>query len=220
MHTTHTSRSHSTTGSQETRNLQLEIDHLRRKLHCKQRMAFPLSSGSESKEDSSYRPRSRTSPIESFSYKKERYHKQRSKSPTYRSLGNDAMSRALRQISKSSFTQRIDRAKLPHRFAQPTFTIYNGRTDLVEHVSHFNQRIVVYSRNKALMCKVFPSSLGTVAMSWFDGQDEGSIGSFQELTRAFGARFVTCSRIPRPLDSLLSMVIREGGTLKIYSDRY
>ena len=220
MHTTHTSRSHSTIGSQETKNLQLETDHLRRKLHCKQRMAFPSSSGSKSKEDSSYRPRSRTSPSESFSYKKERYHKQRSKSPTYRSLGNDAMSRALRQISKSSFTQRIDRAKLPHQFAQPTFTIYNGRTDPVEHVSHFNQRMVVYSRNKALMCKVFPSSLGTVAMRWFDGQDEGSIGSFQELTKAFGARFVTCSRIPRPLDSLLSMVIREGETLKIYSDRY
>ena len=225
MHTTHTSRSNSRTRSHlshggETRNLQLEIDHLRRKLRRKQRMAFPSSSGSKSGEDSSYRPRSRTPPSESFSYKEECYHKQRSKSITHKSLGNDAISRALHQISKSLFTRRIDRAKLPHQFAQPTFTIYNGRTDPVEHVSHFNQRMVVYSRNKALMCKVFPSSLGTVAMRWFDGQDEGSIGSFQELTKAFGARFVTCSRIPRPLDSLLSMVIREGETLKIYSDRY
>ena len=47
-----------------------------------------------------------------------------------------------------------------------------------------------------------------------------SIGSFEELTRAFGARFVTCNRVPRPLDSLLSMVMREGETLKTYSDRY
>lgn len=47
-----------------------------------------------------------------------------------------------------------------------------------------------------------------------------SIGSFEELTRAFRARFVTCSRVPRPLDSLLSMVMREGETLKTYSDRY
>ena len=164
MHTTHTSRSHSTIGSQETRNLQLETDHLRRKLHCKQRMAFPSSSGSKSKEDSSYRPRSRTSPSESFSYKEEWYHKQRSKNPTHRSLENDLMSRALCQISKSPLTRRIDRAKLPRRFVQPTFTIYNGRTDPVEHVSHFNQRMVVYSRNKALMCKVFPSSLGPIVM--------------------------------------------------------
>ena len=130
------------------------------------------------------------------------------------------MSKALRQIAKSPFTQRIDRAKLPHHFTQPIFIIYNGRTGLVEHVSHFNQRMVIHSRNEALMCKVFPSSLNPVAMRWFDGLEEGSIGSNEELTRAFEARFVTCSKVPKPLDSLLSMVIREGETLKTYSDKY
>ena len=29
-----------------------------------------------------------------------------------------------------------------------------------------------------------------------------------------------CSRVPRPLDSLLSLSMREGETLKTYSDRY
>ena len=47
-----------------------------------------------------------------------------------------------------------------------------------------------------------------------------SINSFRELTQAFSSRFVTCSRVPRPLDSLLSLFIREGETLKTYSDRY
>ena len=98
--------------------------------------------------------------------------------------------------------------------------IYNGRIDLVEHVSHFNQRMVVHSKNEALLCRVFPSSLGPVAMRWFDSLGKGSINSFQELTRAFRARFVTCSRVPHPLDSLLSMTMREGETLRTYSDRY
>ena len=31
---------------------------------------------------------------------------------------------------------------------------------------------------------------------------------------------MTYSRIPKPLDSLLSMAMREGETLKTYSDRY
>ena len=31
---------------------------------------------------------------------------------------------------------------------------------------------------------------------------------------------MTCSTVPKPLDSLLSMVMREGETLKTYSDRY
>ena len=80
--------------------------------------------------------------------------------------------------------------------------------------------MVVHSKNETLMCKVFPSSLGPVAMRWFDGLKEASINSFKELTRAFGARFVTCSRAFRPLDSLLSMTIREEETLKTYFDKY
>jgi len=100
------------------------------------------------------------------------------------------------------------------------FTMYNGRMDPIEHVYHFNQRMVVHSRNEALICKLFQSSLGPVAMRWFDGLEEGSINSFRQLTRAFRARFVTCNRVPRPLDSLLSMTMAEGETLKTYSDRY
>ncbi|XP_075640612.1 uncharacterized protein LOC142612401 [Castanea sativa] len=82
------------------------------------------------------------------------------------------MSRAFNQISKSPFTRRIEGGKLPQQFTQPVFTMYNGRTDPVEHVSHFNQRIVVHSKNETFMCKVFPFSLGPVAIRWFDGLQE------------------------------------------------
>ena len=98
--------------------------------------------------------------------------------------------------------------------------MYNGKTDPVEHVSHFNQRMTVHSKNENLMCKVFPSSLGLVAIRWFDGLQEGSLNSFKELTRAFGALFVTCGRVSRPLDSLLSMIMHEKETLKMYSNKY
>ena len=148
----------------------------------------------------------------------ERHGRQRGKNPSRKGLGNDAMSRALNHISKSPFTRRIEGGKLPRRFTQPTFTMYNGRTDPVEHVSHFNQRMAVQSKNETLMCKVFPSSLGLVAMRWFDGLREGSINSFKELTGAFSSWFVTCSRVPRLLDFLLSMTMVEGEILKIYSD--
>ena len=130
------------------------------------------------------------------------------------------MSKALDQISKSPFTRKIEGARLPRRFHQPTFTIYNGRTDPVEHVSQFNQRMVVHSKNETLMCKVFPSSLGLVAMRWFNGLKTNSIDSYKQLTQAFGSRFIMNSRAPRPLSLLLSLSTREGETLKAYSDRY
>ena len=98
--------------------------------------------------------------------------------------------------------------------------MYNGRMNSVKHVSHFNQRMVVHSKNEALMCKVFPSSLGPVAMRWFNGLGASSIDSFKDLTQAFGSRFITCSKVHRPLDSLFSLSIREGETLKTYLNRY
>jgi len=130
------------------------------------------------------------------------------------------MSKALQQISKSPFVRRIKKAKLPHRFSWSTFTIYKGRTNPVEHVSHFNQKMAIHASNEALICKVFPFSLGLVTMRSFDALEEASVGSFEELTREFGTRFITCSRVPKLVDSLLSMAMREGETLKTYSDRY
>jgi len=98
--------------------------------------------------------------------------------------------------------------------------MYNGKTDPVKHVNHFNQRMAIHSRDKALMCKAFPSSLGPVAIRWFDNLKADSINSFKELTQEFGSRFITCSRVPRPLSSLLSLSMREEETLKTYSNRY
>ena len=64
----------------------------------------------------------------------------------------------------------------------------------MEHVSHFNQKMAVHSKDEALMCKIFPSSLGPMAMRWFNGLKVNSIDSFKKLTQSFGAHFITCSR--------------------------
>ena len=80
--------------------------------------------------------------------------------------------------------------------------------------------MVVHSKDDALMCKVFPSSLGLVTMRWFNGLRANSIDSFKELTQAFGSCFITCSKVPWPLYLLSSLSMREWETLKTYSDRY
>ena len=78
----------------------------------------------------------------------------------------------------------------------------------------------LHTHNDALMCKVFPSSLGPTALRWFNGLRKGSIHSFSELIQEFGVRFVTCSRVPQPVDALLSMRMRAGKTLRSYASRY
>nr|XP_023914561.1 uncharacterized protein LOC112026109 [Quercus suber] len=202
--------------------MQREIDDLKRRLRrARRRRSEPspdLPSDDES--DDEYRQRSRTPLSETFSHEEERYRRRKRDSPTPRGLGSDAMSKALDQLSKSPFTRRIEEAMLPRRFQQPIFAVYNGKTDPVEHVSQFNQRMAVHSKNEALMCKVFPSSLGPVAMRWFNGLRTNSIDSYRQLTQAFGSRFVTTSKPPQPMSALLSLSMCDGETLKAYSDKY
>ena len=205
------------------KDMQREINELKKKLRRarRRRASFESESSSGDTEDDTYRQRSRTLPSETFSGDEEySSYRQKSKSTVHKGLRNKAMNEALNQVAKSPFTRRIEGASLPRRFNQSTFSLYNGRTDSVKHVSHFNQKMAVHSKNEALMCKIFPSSLGPMAMRWFNGFRANSIDSFKKLTQSFGARFITCSRVPLPLGSLLSMSMREGETLKAYSDRY
>ena len=171
MHTTHTGESQSRGGShlsheENTRSMQLKINRLRRRLHCEQRRETLSISDPSSKDDNdnNYRLKSKTPPSESFSNDQDRHYRRRREIPSRQGLGNNAIGRALNQISKSHFTRRIKDGKHPRQFTQPTFTMYNGKTDPMEHVSHFNQRMAVHSRNEILICKVFPSSLGPMAM--------------------------------------------------------
>ena len=80
--------------------------------------------------------------------------------------------------------------------------------------------MVVHSQEETLLCRVFPSSLGPMSIRWFDGLRTNSISSFKKLTKSFCSRFITCSRVPKPLDSLLSMSMREGEFVKAYAESY
>ena len=106
-----------------------------------------------------------------------RHHRNRSRSHGYEDRGSDspeerqphnaamgAMSRALRRAARSPFFDEIERAPMPSRFTRPPFNSYDGKTDPMEHVSHYIHMMSLHAHNDALMCKVFPSSLGSTAL--------------------------------------------------------
>ena len=140
VHTTHTSgsrfqmRNHISHGRDDNKAMQREIDDLKRQLHWAQQKWSPSSSDvfSNDEENTIYRQRSRTPPSESFSYDEECLHWRRRRSPSHKGVGTDVMKKTLSQISKSPFTRGIEKTKLPRRFHQPMFAMYNGRTDPVE----------------------------------------------------------------------------------------
>ena len=180
-------RGHAIHEQADEKAMQREIDDLKKRLRRAQRKQTPSSSdvSSNDEEDASYRQRSGTPPSESFSCEEEHPHKRRRRSPSGRGVGTNVMKKALSQISKSSFTWGIEKAKLPRRFHRPTFAMYNGRTKPVEHMSQFKKKMVVHSQDEALLCRVFLSSVGPMQMRWFDGLRTNSISSFKKLTQSF-----------------------------------
>ena len=108
----------------------------------------------------------------------------------------DAMSCALCRAPWSPFSDNIEQVPMPSRFTWPPFNSYDGKTDPVEHVSHYIQMMSLHVHNDALMCKVFPLSLGPTTLRWFNGLRKGSVHYFAELIQEFSARFVMCSRMP------------------------
>ena len=49
----------------------------------------------------------------------------------------DTMSQALRRVAYSPFLDESKHTKMPRRFTRLPFTIYDGKTDSMEHVSHY-----------------------------------------------------------------------------------
>ena len=109
---------------------------------------------------------------------------------------------------------------MPSRFTRPSFNSYDGKTDPVEHVSHYIQMMSLHTHNDALMCKVFPSSLEPTALRWFNGLRKGSIHRFADLIQELGIRFMTCSWVLQLVDTLLSMKMRATETLCNYTSWY
>ena len=121
MQTTHTNRSQSRGRShvsyaKDERDMQREIDKLKKKLRRARRRRSTLESESSSEDidDATYRRRSRTLPSETFSGDEEYSgHRRKNESPTHKGLGNKAMNEALNQVTESPFTRRIEGASLP-----------------------------------------------------------------------------------------------------------
>uniref|UniRef100_A0A2N9F8L8 Uncharacterized protein n=1 Tax=Fagus sylvatica TaxID=28930 RepID=A0A2N9F8L8_FAGSY len=135
-------------------------------------------------------------------------------------IGRETVWKALHQISHSPFSKEIESARLPRNFSAPTYVMYDGKADPVGHISHYRQSMALHLGNNALMCRMFPSSLGPMSLRWFNRLPHSSIYSWNELAEAFVSRFITNSRKPKEFASLMSMRMKDSESLKNYSARY
>lgn len=118
------------------------------------------------------------------------------------------------------FVRQIARAMLPKKFKAPSFTLYDGKSDPTDHICHYKQAMMLHADDEVLMCRIFLSSLGPLAVRWYYKLEPASIKSFYQLQKSFKARFITNEVQPKQANSLWAMQIQPGKTLRVYSAWY
>ncbi|XP_028065542.1 uncharacterized protein LOC114268559 [Camellia sinensis] len=130
------------------------------------------------------------------------------------------MDRELARFTTTPLSPEIESMPLPVGFHQPKFTLYDGKMDQYMHVSHDWQVMARHRRNDALLCLIFPTSLGELGLKWFKRLPKGSIKGRQRLAEVFVTRFKTNTQTPKEVGHLLSVKIESGGSLKAYNSKY
>jgi hypothetical protein len=70
-------------------------------------------------------------------------------------------------VIQSPFVSDIVRAARPRRFVEPTFKLYDGKSDPVVHLKHYLQRMSCWQDHNPSLCRSFASSLGEKGLEWF-----------------------------------------------------
>ena len=75
----------------------------------------------------------------------------------------------------TSFDSHIISYEPPREFLVPNFTMYEGTSDLFDHLLHYQQLMTLEIGNDILLCNVFLASLHGLTLSWFHCLPQNSI---------------------------------------------
>ncbi|PON38250.1 hypothetical protein PanWU01x14_314060, partial [Parasponia andersonii] len=88
----------------------------------------------------------------------------------------------------------------PRDFTTPTFRPFEGKTEPLDHIYHFQQKMALETRDEAVTCKVFSTTLAGPALLWF------RLGPSRRLVRLKPAAGINASGPPPS-----KLTIQHGG---------
>ena len=108
----------------------------------------------------------------------------------------------------------------PRGFSIPPFAMYDGSSDLYDHMLHYNQAMILNAGDNRLLCKVFSASLKGPALAWFHKLPRGSINTFGELWAAFVSHYLFSVKLKGKISSLQSILKREDESIRDFTRRF
>ena len=88
------------------------------------------------------------------------------------------------------FSTKIVKAPHYEKVKMPNVDLYDGTTDLEEHLGVYRAQMYVQDVDDAAYCRFFPATLKEVAQAWFNGLAPESVSCFQDLNDRFVSQFI------------------------------
>ncbi|XP_021752517.1 uncharacterized protein LOC110718023 [Chenopodium quinoa] len=97
---------------------------------------------------------------------------------------------------------------------------YNGTTTPKNHVSAFENYMVLYTMTDSVWCKAFPLTLEGLVAEWCGAILKGSVYSYNQLKRIFMEHFVTLVDCTRMTTELMSLVPGKEEPMRDFITRF
>ncbi|PQQ11223.1 uncharacterized protein Pyn_18894 [Prunus yedoensis var. nudiflora] len=102
----------------------------------------------------------------------------------------------------------------------PKIPLYDGMTDLYDHLDNFHYDMEGRGANEATKCRLFPTTLKGLVTSWFKRLAPKSISSFAELRKVFLERYMIISDRLYTANDLSTVRQRPDEKLRDYITRF
>ncbi|KAL0391483.1 UNVERIFIED_CONTAM: hypothetical protein Slati_4533400 [Sesamum latifolium] len=109
--------------------------------------------------------------------------------------------------------------ELPANCHTPVITEYDSTTDLLEHLSHFENASLLHRYTDGIKCHIFVTAFARTAQQWFNQLPVGAIESFQEFRSLFLYQFASNRKFRKTELSLFAIRQKDNEPLKEYLQR-
>ena len=127
---------------------------------------------------------------------------------------------ATQGVNKSPFMKWIMEEPKPKDFVIPSFKQFDGKSDPVDHIFNFQQKMALKTRNEAILCNVFSTTLVGPALTWFRLLPEKSVNSFEDLCTQFIKQYNSNRQQQKTMADLHRLVQSEDKTPLQYLTRF
>ncbi|XP_073120519.1 uncharacterized protein [Henckelia pumila] len=127
---------------------------------------------------------------------------------------------AILPARRSPFTNPILFEALLKGVKIPNLSEFDGTSDTQDHIDKFYAKADLYDITEAAYCKIFQTMLSGRALTWFNKMSSGSIANLEQLTECFIQQFSINKKYPKTTTYLLTIVQKEGESLRYYIKRF